>query len=302
MNVNSRSPGFCLARPSSISSLRPWARASVCARSLLGLTSFTASRTKRPWVPMTSRRPLRYLPQSQMPGNVEDLPLERIPSDPSAVPDYWSRPGVYGVYDSEQQLQYVAAVRDVREAIATHVRIIADPKKVFATRMITVDNEEDAPLGILAENWVMAHFEYGPGCPPGNSDDEPIWREEDGWKLDVYLDPRTDPTLIDSQIRRVLREHRVVLFMKGTRNEPRCGFSSSTVDILSELLGDNFVCVDCLDEMRNRGLRQAIKDYSEWPTIPQLYVDGEFVGGADIVKTMQENGELQALLKSLATA
>ena len=86
----------------------------------------------------------------------------------------------------------------------------------------------------------------------------------------------------------------VVLFMKGTPVFPQCGFSAAVVQVLSTL-GVKFKGVDVLTDP---GLRQGIKDYSNWPTIPQLYVKGEFVGGCDIIREMYASGELQELLQS----
>ena len=89
-----------------------------------------------------------------------------------------------------------------------------------------------------------------------------------------------------------VKQHDVVLFMKGTPDAPRCGFSSLAVQILDHV-GAPFVGVDVLQD---EGLRDGIKTFSDWPTIPQLYVKGEFVGGSDIVKEMFEAGELQSAL------
>ena len=86
----------------------------------------------------------------------------------------------------------------------------------------------------------------------------------------------------------------VVLFMKGTPVFPRCGFSAAVVQILTEL-GVAFKAVDVLADPE---IRQGIKDFSNWPTIPQLYVKGEFVGGSDIVREMFEQGELKPFLES----
>ena len=92
----------------------------------------------------------------------------------------------------------------------------------------------------------------------------------------------------------------VVLFMKGTPMFPQCGFSAAVVQILSQL-GVKFKGVNVLESDE---LRQGIKDFSNWPTVPQLYVKGEFVGGCDIVREMAEAGELEDLLKQkdVATA
>ncbi len=90
-----------------------------------------------------------------------------------------------------------------------------------------------------------------------------------------------------------IRENPVVLFMKGTKEMPQCGFSAG----VSTLLSDLGVTYKDINVLADPELRQGIKDFTNWPTIPQLYIDGEFIGGFDIVKEMAEEGELQALLK-----
>ncbi|WP_208435718.1 Grx4 family monothiol glutaredoxin [Bartonella phoceensis] len=94
---------------------------------------------------------------------------------------------------------------------------------------------------------------------------------------------------IDNEI----KKNNVVLFMKGTPDAPQCGFSGQVVQILDYLEVD-YKGINILTSVE---LRQGIKDYSNWPTIPQLYIKGEFVGGCDIVKEMFHNNELQELLK-----
>ena len=94
----------------------------------------------------------------------------------------------------------------------------------------------------------------------------------------------------------LVKNNKVVLFMKGTPLFPQCGFSSRAVAIL-ERLGVEFESVDVLQD---QAVRQGIKAYSDWPTIPQLYVDGEFVGGSDIMMEMYESGELAELFQPAA--
>jgi len=94
------------------------------------------------------------------------------------------------------------------------------------------------------------------------------------------------------EIRKVVSENDVVLFMKGTPNFPQCGFSGQAVQILS-YLGVPFGAVNVLEDEE---IRQGIKTYSDWPTIPQLYVKGEFLGGCDIIREMFEEGELRDYL------
>lgn len=96
------------------------------------------------------------------------------------------------------------------------------------------------------------------------------------------------------QIQKEISDNEIVLYMKGTKNLPACGFSATVVAILNKL-GLNFKDVNVLE---NDEIRQGIKDFTNWPTIPQLYVKGEFIGGCDIVKDMYQSGELQTFLKS----
>ena len=96
---------------------------------------------------------------------------------------------------------------------------------------------------------------------------------------------------VKSRIEKEISSNEVVLFMKGTPVFPQCGFSSMVSQVLSHI-GVEFKGVDVLSEPT---LRDGIKSFSDWPTIPQLYVKGEFIGGCDIVKEMYENGELQEL-------
>ncbi len=97
---------------------------------------------------------------------------------------------------------------------------------------------------------------------------------------------------VADRIRQEISSNDVVLYMKGTPVFPQCGFSAAVVQVLTQL-GVKFKGVDVLTDP---GLRQGIKDFSNWPTIPQLYVKGEFIGGCDIVREMYESGELQELL------
>jgi monothiol glutaredoxin len=99
-------------------------------------------------------------------------------------------------------------------------------------------------------------------------------------------------TDINARIAEMVRSNDVVLFMKGTPLFPQCGFSSRACAILDHL-GVAFAGVDVLQDQE---IRQGIKAYSDWPTIPQLYVKGEFIGGSDIMMEMYEAGELQALM------
>ena len=99
---------------------------------------------------------------------------------------------------------------------------------------------------------------------------------------------------IQKDIKKMIDENNVCLFMKGVPEAPQCGFSMTVSNIL-KYLKVNFKGINVLED---QNLRQGIKDFSDWPTIPQLYLKGEFIGGCDIVKEMFENGELKKLLES----
>ena len=99
---------------------------------------------------------------------------------------------------------------------------------------------------------------------------------------------------IREKIQNLIKENKVCLFMKGTPDSPQCGFSMAVANVLKHLKV-NFKGINVLEDEK---LRQGIKDFSDWPTIPQLYVKREFVGGCDIVKEMYESGELTKLFES----
>ena len=106
----------------------------------------------------------------------------------------------------------------------------------------------------------------------------------------------TDDT--NARIDALVKDNAVLLFMKGTPLFPQCGFSSRAVAILNHL----DVPFESVDVLQDQGIRQGIKAYSDWPTIPQLYVKGEFVGGSDLMMEMYESGELAELVQDVKTA
>ena len=100
---------------------------------------------------------------------------------------------------------------------------------------------------------------------------------------------------VQDLIRKQVSENRVVLYMKGTPGAPQCGFSAAAVQMLEACGAEEVATVNVLAD---DAIRQGIKEFSNWPTIPQLYVAGEFIGGTDIMREMYQSGELQKLLKS----
>jgi monothiol glutaredoxin len=101
---------------------------------------------------------------------------------------------------------------------------------------------------------------------------------------------------VQQLIKEQVSKHRVVLYMKGTPQFPQCGFSALAVQVLNASGVRDFFSVNVLE---NPEIRQGIKQFANWPTIPQLYVNGEFVGGSDIVREMYQSGELQKLLQGV---
>jgi monothiol glutaredoxin len=99
---------------------------------------------------------------------------------------------------------------------------------------------------------------------------------------------------IQAQIKEIVTSHPVVLFMKGTPQFPQCGFSGNAINILRACGAENLYTVNVFDD---EGIRQGIKQYANWPTIPQLYIHGEFIGGSDIMTEMFQSGELKQLIQ-----
>ncbi|XP_053606096.1 glutaredoxin 3 [Plodia interpunctella] len=103
----------------------------------------------------------------------------------------------------------------------------------------------------------------------------------------------TQPTLkLEDRLKTLINKHNVMVFMKGNRDTPRCGFSRTLIQILNGI----GVSYDTFDILTDEEVRQGLKEYSDWPTYPQLYVKGELIGGLDIVKELQANGELETTL------
>ena len=102
---------------------------------------------------------------------------------------------------------------------------------------------------------------------------------------------------IQQDIDQLVKSHDIVLFMKGSASFPMCGFSGRAIQIL-KACGVDTKTLKTINVLEDDGIRQGIKEYSQWPTIPQLYVKGEFVGGSDIMREMYESGELQQVINA----
>lgn len=98
---------------------------------------------------------------------------------------------------------------------------------------------------------------------------------------------------VQEQIKKMVTDNKIILFMKGTAQAPQCGFSASVIHILNQY----DVPYETINALSNPEIRQGIKTFSNWPTLPQLYVNGEFIGGCDIVTEMHENGEFKDIIE-----
>lgn len=211
-------------------------------------------------------------------------------------------PGVYAVYDSSNGLQYVGISRKVAVSMATHAESLG-PDMVSYAKVGEMPGAGKEELTEAWKSWIERAVEETGSIPPGNAPGETMWtqRKRRIAKQEIKLTPGKgldDLTCsITDLIDQVVKTNRVVAFVKGTRYEPACGFSYKVLTTLTEISGQDFEVVNVLDEVYNPGLRDAIKDYSQWPTIPQVYVEGEFIGGADIIEEMHSAGELAELLK-----
>lgn len=213
-----------------------------------------------------------------------------------AIPD---APGVYAVYNADGALQYMGLSRKVAASVELHRQDLPEECATVKVRVVGSGSKED--LQEAWKEWMTEYMEQAGDVPPGNAPGEKKWTtRRKAAKPDIKLTAGKgiqDVTVpISDLIDMVVKSNRVVAFVKGTRNEPQCGFSFRMLNILNTLKAD-YEVVNVLDEVYNPGLRDAIKEYSAWPTIPQLYVDGEFVGGCDIAEEMLGNGELAKMLR-----
>jgi len=136
--------------------------------------------------------------------------------------------------------------------------------------------------------------------PPGNESGNATWvRPQPKKKADLRLTPGRHVQLtvpLEELVNKLVKENKVVAFIKGSRSVPLCGFSQKVVGIL-EKEGVDYESVNVLDEDYNYGLRETLKKYSNWPTFPQIFLNGELVGGCDILTSMFEKGEVAGLFK-----
>ncbi|KAK9815477.1 hypothetical protein WJX72_004365 [[Myrmecia] bisecta] len=198
------------------------------------------------------------------------------------------------------KLQYIGLSRKISVSIANHRQDL--PALTHFVKAAPVAGTSREELTAAWKEWVQEAVQASGAIPPGNAPGEKLWTtRRSRAKPEIKLTPGKgiqDLTCsVSDLIDQVVKGNKVVAFVKGTRTEPQCGFSHKVLTLLNENRAD-YEVVNVLDDQYNPGLRDELKTYSQWPTIPQLYVDGEFVGGADIVEQMHVSGELRTLLSS----
>eukprot|EP00884_Botryococcus_braunii_P017146 jgi/Botrbrau1/4114/Bobra.152_3s0061.1 len=220
---------------------------------------------------------------------------ELIPVNGGNIPD---GAGVYAVFNKEGECEYVGLSRKVSASIAQHIQDL--PEKTVAVKVGLVENPTKDNLTEAWRAWITEAANAFGKVPPGNVTGNNEWKQKRAAaRPEIKLTPGKgieDLTCkVEDLIDSVVKDLKVVAFVKGTRFQPQCGFSHKVLTILNEV-GADYDVVNVLDEVYNPGLREAIKAYSQWPTIPQVYINGEFVGGADIVEQLHTSGDLKELL------
>ena len=215
--------------------------------------------------------------------------------------DNWtpSTPGVYAVFNEDEELQYVGLSRKISSSIQRHAETVLP--KMHSAHVFEMPGADKESLQSVWKGWIEAHVEETGNIPVGNRRGEGQWllkqpaRAKDEIKLTPGKGAQDLAVPMEALIDSLVKAKKVVAFIKGTRTQPECGFSHQVLLLLNQSRVD-YETVNVLDEFYNPGLREAIKVYSDWPTIPQVYANGEFIGGADIITEMSENGELVGAL------
>lgn len=206
--------------------------------------------------------------------------------------------GVYAVYDENSEVQFIGISRNIAASVSNHRKSV--PELCSSVKVGVVEEPDRTALTQAWKSWMEEHIAVTGKVPPGNETGNTTWvRQPPKKKPDLKLTPGRHVQLtvpLEQLIDSLVKENKVVAFIKGSRSAPLCGFSQRVVGIL-ESEGADYESVDVLDEEHNSGLRETLKKYSNWPTFPQVFVNGDLVGGCDILSSMHEKGELASLLK-----
>lgn len=220
--------------------------------------------------------------------------------------------GVYAIFDESSMLQYIGLSKNIRRSVENHAKSIG-PREVSGLisqiRVCEMPGAQKMELKTTWEAWIKEHMDAGGEIPVGNLPEgapgaDPRWRSsgpqaKPALSLGGPAGIQTPAEALGA-VKRAVESNPVIIFMKGTPAMPQCGFSARSVGILKEM-GIPFEAVNVMDEQANGGVRDAVKQYSNWPTIPQLFAKGKLVGGADIMSQLFQTGELERVLKAATT-
>ncbi|GAQ88431.1 hypothetical protein KFL_004270110 [Klebsormidium nitens] len=245
--------------------------------------------------PRATRRPGAVAAELASLAETEAVPIKTADGNLQKFP---AAPGVYAIYDSNQDVQFIGLSRKVSVSLEGHAEDL--PELVSSAKVAVVQNVDRSALQAAWKAWVEEYIQQAGKVPPGNVTGNDTWtkRKARGAKPEIRLTPGAHVKLtvpLEEIIDKVVKDVPVVAFIKGTRTAPQCGFSYRVLTLLNESKVD-YEVVNVLDEDHNPGLREAIKQYSQWPTIPQVFVKGEFIGGADILEEMVQKNELKPLV------
>lgn len=233
-------------------------------------------------------------------GRLEDAPLIAFRNVNAKHLEIPSGPGVYAVYDANKDLQYIGLSWKVIASINLHMHEL--PQLCDSVRYAAVPTPSKAALQNAWKQWMSEHINENAGnLPPGNAQGNSLWAErklspvKDSFVLTDGVAECVNDDEIIKLCRKLVSSSRIVVFIKGSRENPECGFSHRVCMIMDELRVE-YETVDTLDEVHNHNLRNVLKRFSDWPTIPQVYFNGVFLGGHDIIEEMHNSGELKSIL------
>jgi len=243
------------------------------------------------------------------PLELSSLPLNSLVTENAdqhlaSLPFSWSNlSGCYAILNASKQVQYIEISRDIAVSIKWHMMTVSKEDCAFAQIAAWPRNEGRPRLDVVqatAGHWLSGIVSASGFAPVGNDSRfvDSVWRKRPG------DEERKRPQLVfqegvndaGKELEGIVKENDYVVFMKGTRDVPLCGFSERLCRCLDEV-GIEFESMNALDEERNVGLRKALIELSQWPTLPILFAHGQVVGGCDIVETLHSRGELLSELK-----
>lgn len=204
------------------------------------------------------------------------------------------------MYNASKELQYIGLSRKVIASIKLHMLEL--PQLCDSVKCVAIPASSKGSLQVAWKQWMTEHITANAGkLPPGNAQGNSLWaeRKHSPAKENFVLTDGLAECVKDDEIielcRKLVSSSRIVVFMKGSRENPDCSFSHRVCLMLDELCVE-YESVDTMDEVHNHNLRNVLKRFSDWPTIPQVYVKGTFLGGYDIIEEMHKSGELKSIM------